>query len=245
MPPTALALGYACHRLPRHGYAAEECQDAAAIDPSRGRFAIADGATESAQADLWARLLVENFIAAADPDPAAWLPAAQRRWAEATGPATNGADLPWYLEAGLRQGAFATFLGLVVDRAGWRALAVGDSCLFQVRGDELARAFPLVSSREFGNSPWLIGTRTPSRELGQCGSADWRPGDRLWLMTDALALWFLSNAEAGRRPWWALGHALDGGPSAFAGWIEDLRGLRLLRNDDVTLLEVRLGVETS
>jgi hypothetical protein len=246
MCPTGLALEFACLRLPRRDCGAEECQDAAAADAARGCFAVADGASESAHAGLWARLLVEGFVAAGgdDDDGAGWLPAAQERWSAAAPRAAGAAELPWYLEAGVRQGAFATFLGLAVDEAGWRALAVGDSCLFHVRGDELVQAFPVASSADFGNAPWLIGTRTVAADLARSHArrqrGDWRPGDRLWLMTDALAQWFLSDAEAGRRPWWAVSHILGGGASAFAGWVEDMRGLRRLRNDDVTLLSVDL-----
>src|SRR5207237_3291793 len=101
-------------------------------------------------------------------------------------------------------GAFATFLGLVVEEAGWHALAVGDSCLFQVRDGGLLRAFPLTRAADFGNSPHLVGSRAPgpggTHPPGLRKQGDRRPGDRLWLMTDALAQWFLRDAEAGRAP---------------------------------------------
>ena len=75
---------------------------------------------------------------------------------------------------------------------------------------------------------------------------DWRPGDRLWLMTDALAQWFLVQVEAGDKPWLCLDPLLhpasdeDAAQHAFSAWIESLRAARQLRNDDVTLLAVSL-----
>jgi hypothetical protein len=45
MPGSGLALGYRAFCLPRRGHTAEECQDACAGDPERGRFAVADGAS--------------------------------------------------------------------------------------------------------------------------------------------------------------------------------------------------------
>jgi hypothetical protein len=242
MPPTGLALGFACHRLARRGHTSDECQDAAAGDPSRGRFAVADGASESTHAGLWARLLVEGFVAAGEAEPAAWLPAVQERWAAALPPKIGEQELPWFLEASQRQGAFATFLGIQVDERGWQALAVGDSCLFQVRGDGLVQAFPVNCTADFGNAPWLLGSRMQAGNLangqGRRHRGEWQPGDRLWLMTDALAQWFLAEAEAGRKPWQALVRILAEGPAAFAGWVEDMRGLRRLKNDDVTVLDV-------
>ena len=48
-------------RLARRGLSADECEDAWAVDAESIRVAVADGATESAYAGLWARLLVEEF----------------------------------------------------------------------------------------------------------------------------------------------------------------------------------------
>jgi hypothetical protein len=152
--------------------------------------------------------------------------------------------MPWYLEAGLIQGAFATFLGLVIEERKWYAVAVGDSCLFQIRRDELIRSFPVAQAADFSNTPWLVGSRTSPREVphknGLQQVGDCQPGDRLWLMTDALAQWFLTQAESGGKPWQALARVSDEASSeqSFASWIEELRSARQLRNDDVTLLAV-------
>ncbi len=245
MPVPGLALGFTCFRLPRHGHAADECQDAAGADAERGRFAVADGASESPFAGTWARLLVETFVAAGNGAEAMpWLGQAQEHFASAVRRAPGEPEPPWYLETGLRQGAFATFLGVVVHGGDWQALAVGDSCLFQVRGDSLVQAFPVERSHDFGTTPWLVGSRPSPGAEGQAQGVrrrgDGRPGDHLLLMTDALAQWFLAEVEGGRRPWQALDRLHASGPTAFAGWINDQRGLRRLRNDDVTLLTVRL-----
>jgi hypothetical protein len=247
-------------RLPRQGYALEECQDASAGDPERGRFAIADGAAESPYSALWARLLVEEFVRRSERRPqwANWLPSLQQRWADQVSRpvdprlwATNSTDpgVPWYLEPGLLQGAFATFLGLVVEETSWDALAVGDSCLFQVRGGELRRAFPIDRAADFSNAPWLVGSRTSPGEVphkkGVLGEGDCQPRDHFWLMTDALAQWFLAEVEAGGKPWLAFEPLLnspteDDAERTFAQWIERLRAARQLRNDDVALLAVIL-----
>ena len=156
--------------------------------------------------------------------------------------------MPWYLEPGLAQGAFATFLGLVIADRNWFALAVGDSCLFQVRQGQLIRVFPLMRAADFSNAPWLVGSRTSPIEVphknGLQQMGDCWPGDRLWLMTDALAQWFLIQAESGGKPWLALEPLVHAASEdaivqeAFAAWIEGLRAARQLRNDDVTLLAV-------
>lgn len=270
MPLSGVVLVSRAFRLPRQGYGLEECQDALASDAERGRFAIADGAAESPYSSLWAHLLVEEFVRQSEclPSWTSWLPSLQERWATAIRPPlsalrrpsqavadsggrmSDGGSVPWYLEPGLVQGAFSTFLGLVIEERSWYALAVGDSCLFQVRQDEMIRAFPLTRAADFSNAPWLVGSRTSPIEVphknGLQQRGDCQPGDRLYLMTDALAQWFLLQAEAGGKPWLAfepLVHAAGDDASAqhtFASWIDDLRLARQLRNDDVTLVAVSL-----
>jgi hypothetical protein len=235
-------------RVPKRDHSAEECEDAAAVDPGRGRFALADGAAESAQGGLWARLLCEAFVRQDDlqyPWPG-WIVPLQRQWADAVSLPAGAEPLPWFLEGRYRDGAFATFLGVTLDGPRWRALAVGDTCLFQVRAGKLEHAFPLTQSAQFSNNPWLIGSRAapdgiPKRHAVQEGG-DWAPGDRLFLMTDALARWFLTAVEAGGKPWMSLEHLLElpDPDLAFAAWVERLRGERHLRNDDTTLVAVGL-----
>ena len=94
---------------PKRGSGPEEYEDACAGNLARGRFAMADGATESAYAGIWARLLVEEFVSSTTEEDGwhAWLAAVQARWEAAVGEK----PLPWYAEIKWQQGAFATFLG--------------------------------------------------------------------------------------------------------------------------------------
>jgi hypothetical protein len=249
MAPPALPLLWRCYQVSRRGLAPEECQDAAAADAARRRFAVADGASESSHSGLWARLLVEDFVVGGVGGDvwAAGLPPLQRRWSEEVGPRPGDPPLPWYVEERLRAGAFATFLGVVLGPGEegsapwrWQALAVGDSCLFQVRDGGLVEAFPIKFAAEFGSTPWLVGSRTSPRGLDRA-SGPAHPGDRLWLMTDALAHWFLRLTEAGARPWEELQRLTDDdSDQRFARWVEALRAAHLLRDDDVTLLAILL-----
>lgn len=229
--------------LPKHGSRPEDYEDACAANLDGGRFAMADGASDSAFAALWARMLVTEFVRADNANPLVWekwLPALQTRWEQEVALR----PLSWYAEMHWQKGAFATFLGMVVQPPRWHALAVGDSCLFHTRGHHLLRAFPLVRAADFNTSPWLVGSRgyTESlmalREL-RC-EGEFQAGDRLWLMTDALAKWFLESTEGGGRPWELL-EPLTTSLSAdenFARWINALRDSRQLHNDDVTLMGV-------
>lgn len=237
------------------GNAPDEYEDAFAGDAARGRFAVADGASESSFAATWAKLLVEAFLAARRSpwQNIDWLAPARQCWAEHVDPR----PLPWYAEEKREQGAYATFLGIGFGRsrqgAGdqqggkWRALAVGDSCLFRLRAGKLRRSFPLSRSSDFGNQPALLGSRgrpvdTPAQELRHTGG-HWCPGDRFLLATDALAEWMLRRSEQEQRPDAAIDRLLgESSPQdAFAGWVAEQRERQGLRNDDVTLVIVDLS----
>ncbi len=234
--------------LPRSGNAPEEYEDASAADAAAGRFALADGASDTSFADLWARLLVEQFVAQAPLDLADWtdaLPALQQRWRTAV----DGLTMPYYAKAKFDRGAFATFLGVVLGEVAeggveWRAVAVGDTCLFHSRGNQLLRAFPLDESGKFNDRPPLVGSRASPKhdreKLSVYAHGQARIGDRLWLVTDALARWCLAEFEGGGDPWGqfeSLRAAANPG-GQFAAWLQRLRDARKLQDDDATLLAV-------
>ena len=208
------------------------------------------GQPKAAFAATWARALVQHFAASNGTGPdrcSAWLPPAQEKWQKEL----RGRKLPWYAEAKVAQGAFATFLGVVVSadadgRFHWASMAVGDACLFHTHGQALVRAFPIQQSKEFGSSPQLIGSRSPVDEVEkqrvQRMEGTGQGGDRLWLMTDALSQWFLHEEECARKPVKELESVTGSGVAKdkFAVWINALRDAERLRNDDVTLLAIRL-----
>jgi hypothetical protein len=227
----------------KRGNAPDEYEDAFAGDAATARFAVADGASESSFTATWAKLLVEGFVAAKGRSwrDLGWLGPPRQYWAEDVDPR----PLPWYAEEKRDQGAYATLLGVAFARGSWRAIAVGDSCLFRLRGKKLLRPFPLMGSSDFGNQPALLGSRGRPSDTPQgiCRArGKWRPGDRFVLMTDALAEWMLRRNEQEQRPAKDIDQLLaePASQDAFAAWVEERRNGQGLRNDDVTLLVIDL-----
>lgn len=226
---------------PKSGNAVNEYEDAFAVEPGMLRFAVADGASETSFAKQWAEALVARYVH--EPPQAdqlrEWMTPMQAAWVgEHQGKATA-----WYAEEKAREGAFSSLLGVAIEQDRWRALAVGDSCLFVVRAGKLLRAFPLARADEFNNRPVLLSSVERSNanvwEGVRSEEGELVAKDQLLLMTDALAQWFLVEAELGRRPWAALARAAT--PEAFSAFIDCLRGGGSLRNDDVTLVRVEVA----
>ena len=247
---------------PKHGNSLEEYEDAFApasggeLEGSRLRFAVADGATEAVFSRIWAELLVRGYrkglITGRTHDTRNGLARLGRVWQRRVG----GVPLPWYGEEKRRQGAFAALVGLEVssdepgDTGTWRSYAVGDCCLFHLRGDRLLGSFPVEDPEDFGSRPTLLCSNM-NRNAGALDSAaiawgEWAAGDVFCLASDALAAWLLGEHLSGDPPWrGACELGTTGAEDEFAGWISHLRAERGLHNDDVTLLRIALSTGAS
>jgi len=242
--------------LPKLGNRPEQYEDACwprrrlCREAQLCRFAIADGATESAFSGLWARMLVRAFVRGklGAPDETLVLARLQREWLRQV----TRTELPWYLEEKVYRGAFSSLTGLTLacDASGltegvWSATAVGDSCLFQISDGRLALAWPIDRSDLFGSRPVLVASVSIGNvKLGEhvkSISGNWRTGDEFYLMTDAIGSWFIREVEGGRAAA-DLAREVDsiGGQASFEKWVAGLHESRKLRNDDITLLRIRV-----
>lgn len=217
------------------------------------RFSVADGATETSFSGIWARQIVRAFGKGHIDfeNRLSNLSELQQRWWKIV----HQRPLPWYAEEKALKGAFASFLGLLLEedkalngelQRQWKAVALGDSCLIHIRGEEILALFPLDRSESFTNRPLLLSsTQAVSDQFLEhlcVMKGAWMPGDIFYLMTDAIAHWFMRELEEGQRPWHIL-QELDttDQEKQFHGLIAELRMNRAIRNDDVTVLRVTIN----
>ena len=251
-----MRIDYAAFWLPKDGAEPREYEDAFAPwsvdDCPRARFrcAVADGATESAYSRVWARQLVSGFASGRLTAPdLAELPDIGRRWACSVAHAlAQNESAAWYLEPKVAAGAFAALVGLEFDDADRRteggsysAVALGDSCFVHVRADRAQRTFPLGSSAAFSARPVLLPS-SPAHADNFAGAivraaGTWQRGDAFYVMSDAIACWFMAATERGERPWGAIDRFARTDRTAFRSWVHGLRPTEL-KNDDVTLLRI-------
>ncbi|MEU8600084.1 hypothetical protein [Streptomyces parvulus] len=233
--------------------------------------AVSDGASESLLAGAWAERLVADAVESMSLGRDWWDEVdtfvidlmersaprweAYLEWYRAERDA-RGRPITWYEQPGLEKGAFATVLGAEVratvpgnGRAdwSWHAFALGDSCLFHVRDGVVRRAFPLEDVEGFGITPQLLGSRNHDTALVaerlQLAHGTLAPGDEVLLASDALAAWLLSPHHGHHAPGTVLATLAELGNEPFTEWVEDQRVRGLMRNDDVTLIRIRVRTE--
>lgn len=230
---------------PKEGNTDVEYEDAFAYSDLNAPIftvALADGASSAGFAKEWAERLTQTFAAAnafpaADADAAKIIAKLGAEWRiSATEKATS-----WHAQEKLENGSAATLLVVTFDAAAktWTARAMGDVCLFLVRKGKLRYAFPLTRAAQFDDRPALLSTEIGSRaEMPPAirYTEKYEDGDRFLLMTDAFSQWFLKEFESRRRPW----NDFPTTQQALTNWLKPRRDKNLIKNDDVTLLDLTL-----
>ncbi len=213
------------------------------------RFAVADGATETSFSGIWAKQLVRAFCKGwlDGPEFSEHMRSLRQQWNKVV----SRKPLPWYGEEKIRSGAFAAIAGLVLEetdsltgQGNWKAMALGDSCIFHLRRTKVLECFPVQKSEDFNNSPRLLASKAivGEAELPELPAVSgvWLAGDTFYLMTDAIACWFLTQAESSKTPARELQDLTDGIGNPFKSWLTTLREKGHLRNDDITILRVEI-----
>lgn len=234
--------------LPKIDEAHEDCEDRLRVvmDEASGnlRVAVADGATETAFSGEWAELLVHAYCERPFAD---WDDLAERSKAAAKEWASGiySQDRPWHAFMRAQSGGAAAIAGIEIltNERKWSAVALGDSCIFQIRDERIHLALPPYGAEEFGNHPRLISTDA-AKNAGlasayESSSGSYEPGDRFVLATDAASEAFLraSERDDGLGEWL---RALAGGKDAARGFIEALRDSQDIRDDDVAIVMIEV-----
>ncbi len=203
------------------------------------RFAVADGASDSARAEVWADLLVYAFVREqVDPFDAGELNRLRHLWrGEVYRP-----GLPWHALSKLALGGAATFLGVSVDpdQTSYSVTALGDSCLLHLRAGLLVTGGPVDGSTRFGRKPACVKSTFEDDSFHNLlwrFTIPYKPGDVLILATDALSKYLLRCHEQNRKL--DVESHLDTN-EAFGEWVVHARAHDGLENDDTTICVVRL-----
>jgi hypothetical protein len=239
---------------PKGGNDDKEWEDGYAQNAGGGVVALADGAGDGIYSKLWADLLLKSFVAkpirledltVVEP----WIQEQRRAWLREI----RYSEQRWSIQMKIdRSCGAATFVALKLDSVpagedaendttGWTAWAVGDACLFHIRGDQLIASFPVNASSDFGIAPLLYQSKAMrATPLAVVTRGELMPDDLIVLATDATAQRLMAEIEAGTPPDWGRFWDLD--QETWRAEIAALREQNAIVNDDCTLLVLRLPV---
>jgi serine/threonine protein phosphatase PrpC len=218
----------------------------ASLGKATPQFAIADGSSEGFFSKKWANILVDNFkierkfksskrfIDSLNPAYSEW-----RIWKKNhLLDRSKNQPIKWFEEPGIEKGAFSSLLGVVIRTNDLQAVAVGDSCLFLIRDGRCEFKFPLDSSESFNNRPYLLSSENvPQPSFIERASFTFKDDDCIYMMTDALAAWFLKALEEDINPIITIDSITS--QDQFADFVKTCRDETSLRNDDTTLMIIR------
>lgn len=254
-------ISWFSYSIPKAGNKDEENEDA--VFPAVGiglnghqdlsTFIVADGATQTSFSALWANYLVQscsqsnlsefNFYRA--------LSRAQKDWDKSV----QDKNLPWHAIEKVKQGAYAAMTWVEIQHFPlhpaysftWRALSIGDCCLFIARNKSIFLSLPLQHHTEFNNTPVLIPSRSEKidsiKGKVQTARGSLVMGDKLILASDAISSWIMRNSQSDQLEFVKMVKEIKNAKniSGFTNWINGLRKRGDLKNDDTSLILIELG----
>lgn len=189
---------------PKNSQDADSNEDQFEFSENGMCLSLCDGASESYNSRLWAKIICQKF--ANDPKfGPEWVADCLSKYIAVH----DFAAMSWVQQSAYERGSFSTLLGVEYDRLHRTVdvLAIGDCIALLADGDSYIEAWPITDPERFKDHPTLLATLTQHNtfvdesgfwsqslktfRLGACQ----RP--RLFCMTDALGEWALRHAIAG------------------------------------------------
>lgn len=237
-------------QLPKNGNTPDECEDALRFvvqgSMERIRIAVSDGATECAFAGSWSNLLASLFANKPFTDDIgkieAYLTLARKVWTLRI----SKKPLPWYAAMKVQDGAYATIVALEIQKEPriWRALAVGDSCIFRISKNGVSAMLPDMKPEDFSSRPYLLSTQVQyNRELKDhlhVRESEWNEGDCFIAATDAFSNMLVAQRDKTSYLSDVVDKVKRSNQEDQKNWIAELRSSGIIKNDDIAVVVVSL-----
>jgi len=183
-----------------------DCADNYAINKISHRFSISDGVSKSYFPKVWSEILVSQFVERTDLKESELIKVCQAEWQKRIDELVSLPETKWFTKSqySRKDPALATFVGLQFfeKEKKWSAWAQGDSFLFFVpKGfkdyqKELVKLSSKTEPIVFDNFPDYVSS------IGNNHKGEIVPkksqkivNGTFYLMTDALAEWFIKEGE--------------------------------------------------
>jgi serine/threonine protein phosphatase PrpC len=240
--------------LPKIGEEEQTIQDRFASNLDGSLVAIADGAGSSLYPSKWADILVTTFCqSSGDPiekmkkSHEEWLKPLQEEWRQYYLAQVSDPNRKWWQGGSqIKDHGSATFIGLSLqhfknlEEGRWQAAAIGDSCLFKLDNKtKRLQTFPIQSSQEFKSTTKCFRSLSEYPSFSpRFEEGEFEKGDIFLLATDAVAQGILVDYENKGQDWREFFVLQE--KENFAKLIMRLRDRNLIKNDDTTIVLIRI-----
>lgn len=224
-----------------------DCADNYAVYKNTHKFAVSDGVSKSFFPKIWSEILVTNFVERTDLNQVELIKVCQKEWQQRIDEIVSLPDTKWFTKAqyNRKDPALATFVGLQFfeKEKKWSASALGDSFLFFVPKsfknyeEELVKLSSKTVPIIFDNFPDYL-TSIGDNHKGKLETirSQKMVDGTFYLMTDALAEWFINEGEnaIGKITVWK-------SQADFQRFITQAIEDNQLTNDDCAILRIELS----
>jgi len=226
-----------------------DCADRYAINTNKGfnKFAISDGVSKSFFPKIWAEVLVNKWVNSKEFDEDQFILDCQKDWLKQVTEIVNKPDAKWFTKNAFnrKEAGLATFVGLRFYKKKkewfWKADALGDSFLFFVpkKIKDFSKECIVLSSKKepivFDNFPDYLNSLGNKHKGEKQLKENPLTSGTFYLMTDALAEWFLNekdNAISKIEVWQ--------NQKDFERFVDEERHNEKLGNDDSAILTIKI-----
>jgi len=191
------------------------CQDSIFNSTDKMKFAIADGVSQSFYPEVFSHLLVKTFCENQDNDILFtgqllnWLSPIQDTWQKIVSERISNLPSNLFIIKNkfiLKEPAASTFAAIEFNEnrknLTFRIINIGDSCIYQIRNDELINIFGLKNSSEYNSFPGYLASYSihdKSKSNIYHGSA--MIGDIFIMVTDEISKWIITHHEKSHDHW--------------------------------------------
>lgn len=224
-----------------------DCADRYAYDKSQNKFAISDGVSKSFFPKIWADVLVNKWVNSKEFDEAQFIIDCQKNWLEQVTEIVNKPNAKWFTKNAFnrKESGLATFVGLRFYKKKkewfWKADALGDSFLFFVpkKIKDFSKECIVLSSKKepivFDNFPDYLSSLGDNHKGEKQLKENPLTSGTFYLMTDALAEWFLNEKENAISKISVWQNQKD-----FERFVDEERYNEKLGNDDTAFLSIKI-----
>ena len=223
-----------------------DCADRYAYNKSQNKFAIADGVSKSFFPKIWADVLVNKWVDSKEFDESKFILECQKNWINQVTEIVNQHEVKWFTKNGFNRNkpGLATFVGLRFYKKKkkwlWKAEALGDSFLFFVPKNinNFSKECIVISSKQkpviFDNFPDYLSSIGNIHKGKKYSEGRQLTSGTFYLMTDALAEWFLNEKEKALNKIEVWQNQKD-----FEHFVDEERLNGKLENDDSAILIIK------